>query len=76
MERPEMKCLKQPLTVFGLLLFAALSIGTLAGAPVAADGNAGASPGAAEYVYLHQTRNGSSALQKMSDRSRLQCAAN
>jgi hypothetical protein len=31
---------------------------------------------ASEYVYLHQTRGGGSALQKIADRSRLQCAAN
>ena len=28
---------------------------------------------ASEYVYLHQTRNAASALQKASDRSALQC---
>jgi hypothetical protein len=31
---------------------------------------------ASEYVYLHQTRGGGSALQKTADRSRLQCTAN
>jgi len=30
---------------------------------------------ASDYVYLHQTRNGASALQKVSDRSPLQCTA-
>ena len=30
---------------------------------------------ASEYVYLHQTRNGASALQKVADRSPLQCVA-
>ena len=69
-----MQCLKRHLTVLGLLLLSTLSIGAVARAQVAAGSNA--SPGAAEYVYLHQTRNGSSALQKISDRSRLQCAAN
>jgi hypothetical protein len=30
---------------------------------------------ASEYVYLHQTRNGASTLQKVTDRSPLQCVA-
>ena len=30
---------------------------------------------ASDYVYLHQTRNGASPLQKVSDRSPLQCVA-
>ena len=30
---------------------------------------------ASDYVYLHQTRNGASPLQKVSDRSPLQCTA-
>ena len=65
------KGLVQILSVFGLLATLTLASGAGPQSTPVRD----ATPGAAEYVYLHQTRNGASALQKVSDRSRLQCVA-
>lgn len=55
-----------------LLLFIALG---WISAAASGDKDPAAAARASEYVYLHQTRNAGSALQRASDRSALQCVA-